>query len=85
MRSFLLGFDSKFSSFEMTRLTQNKKTAIVTATATVVLHRPKGKWGTALVAGDLRSGFLSPIAKRNDNVNQSTIQMKWKIVFDKRV
>jgi hypothetical protein len=44
-----------------------------------------GKWETALVAGDLRSGFLSPIAKRNDNVNQSTIQMNWKTVFGKRV
>jgi hypothetical protein len=58
------------------RLTpKNERTAIVTAKATNLPTAGKGELRGTLFAGDLRAGIENPFAKRNDNVNQSTIQM----------
>jgi hypothetical protein len=60
MRSFLLGFDSKFSSFEMTRLTQERKNGNRDCDGNSSPPSPKGQVGNS--AGCWRSSlwFFEP-------------------------
>src|ERR1700679_1876846 len=69
---FLLGFQSKFSCFEMIRA--DPKTIIKTAKAKGSPLSPQGaSRGRRCLLETFVSGLTTPPAKRNDNVNQKTI------------